>query len=317
MTCTESRDLFSARVDGALAPAESATLDAHLAGCAECRRELAGFERAVALTRALEPARAPAGFVDRVLAAARPAPWPVRLARRLFVPWPKVPLEAAALLLVAGLAVMLFRGSTEQERLARVETAPPTIQAPAAVQAPARPLEPAAPAGPKAAADRQQPPPIVLDGRREKKESADRPDLAKEQYEPVARLRRDAEPSPPAVAQSTVEAPRQKAVEAQPQLGAAKSQAVPAAAPPPDVTARLRAADVAATERALGELAARLGGRQTGRRLDAAGLVVVELALPRDAWARFVQEAAGLGALSVDRESAERPVLAVAVTVSN
>jgi hypothetical protein len=45
--------------------------------------------------------------------------------------------------------------------------------------------------------------------------------------------------------------------------------------------------------------------------------VVVELAVPREAWTRFAREAAGVGTLSVERESAEQPVLAVAITVSN
>jgi hypothetical protein len=82
------------------------------------------------------------------------------------------------------------------------------------------------------------------------------------------------------------------------------------------VTARLRATDVTGAERALIELAARVGGRQTGRRIDG-DLVVVELAVPRDAYAGFLREAASLGALSVERQAIERPVLSVAITVSN
>jgi anti-sigma factor RsiW len=79
MTCIDARDMFSLLADDALTPLERAALDAHLADCAECRRELAGFERTVKLVRAIDPAHAPAGFVERVLAAAqsnRPAPAP-------------------------------------------------------------------------------------------------------------------------------------------------------------------------------------------------------------------------------------------------
>ena len=119
MTCAETRDLFSALADDALTPTERAALDAHLAGCADCRRELAGLLRTVKLVRAMDPAQAPAGFVDRVLAAAQPAPWPTRLGRRLRAPGSAVPLSAAALLLIGGLAVLLFRASTDQQRAAR------------------------------------------------------------------------------------------------------------------------------------------------------------------------------------------------------
>src|SRR2546429_9775358 len=89
---------------------------------------------------------------------------------------------------------------------------------------------------------------------------------------------------------------------------------VPAAAP--DWTAQLRVPDVTVAELSLIELAARVGGRQTGRRIDG-GRVVVELAVPRDAYAQFVREATALGPLSIERQATERPVLAVTVTVSN
>src|SRR5438552_16480130 len=56
-------------------------------------------------------------------------------------------------------------------------------------------------------------------------------------------------------------------------------------AAPPDVTAQLRAADASAAERSLIELAGRLGGGQTGRRIDG-GRGAVELAVPRRACAR-------------------------------
>ena len=85
-----------------------------LVTCPECRREWQRFAATVGLLRAVEPARAPAGFVDRVLAGARPQPWYRRLARGLLVPWPvKLPLEAAALVMVAGLAVLVFQRSSD------------------------------------------------------------------------------------------------------------------------------------------------------------------------------------------------------------
>src|SRR5206468_3937024 len=129
MTCTETRDLFSALADDALTPAERAALDAHLAGCADCRRELAGLLRTVKLVRAIDPARAPAGFVDRVRPAARPEPAPKRLARRLLAPWQTLPLGAAALFLIAGLAALPFPGPHEPRQAA---PHPPRDTAPAA-----------------------------------------------------------------------------------------------------------------------------------------------------------------------------------------
>jgi anti-sigma factor RsiW len=74
VTCDGARDLFSALVDDALSAEERRDLDAHLAGCADCRRELQAFRGTVALVRSAGPVRAPMGFVDRVL----PGPGPRR-----------------------------------------------------------------------------------------------------------------------------------------------------------------------------------------------------------------------------------------------
>ena len=117
MTCTECRELFSAFADDALAAAARGTVEQHMAGCAECRREWQRFSATLNLLHAVQRERAPAGFVDRVLTAARPLPWYRRLARGVLVPWTvKLPLEAAAIVMVAGLAVLVFHRLPETER---------------------------------------------------------------------------------------------------------------------------------------------------------------------------------------------------------
>src|SRR5262245_51869523 len=114
MTCHDAREQLSALIDDALGAEERSAVEAHLATCAECRRELDQLRRTVGLLRAVEPERAPAGFVDRVLEAARPEPWPRRLVRALLLPWPvKLPVEAAAIVLVAVGVVYVFRASLE------------------------------------------------------------------------------------------------------------------------------------------------------------------------------------------------------------
>jgi len=339
MTCTETRDLFSALADDALTPAERAALDAHLAGCAECRRELAAFGRTVALVRAIDPAHAPAGFVDRVLAAAWPEPWPRWLVRRLSAPWPTLPLGAAALLLVAGLAVLLFRASPEPQQTARYQSAPPA-------PAPTRETTPSGAsdtlqdasrdAGASATATREVGPAAPPQDARAPEPPARAADakVAKNRLEQAAPAAKSAETSveptapapdapPPAlegrrakvdsIATDTARANRLR------QDAAPLSRTGPMTgilATPPDVTAQLRAADVSVVERSLIELAARLGGRQTGRRIDG-GRVVVELAVPREAYAQFVREATALGPLSLEQQTTDRPLLSVAVTVSN
>ena len=166
MNCHEARDLCSALLDDALSADERTVLQGHLDGCAECRRELDRLRQTVALLGGMAPARAPAGFVDRVLAA-RPEPWYRRALRALSLPFRvRLPLEAAALLLVGGLAVYVFQHSPELQRAARNESPPaaPTTPSPPAEGRPSASV-PAAPA-PKtavdrAASDRSGPPPAA------------------------------------------------------------------------------------------------------------------------------------------------------------
>ena len=67
MTCHDARGLLSDLVDRALTPDEQRRVEAHLAGCADCRKEHERFLATVTLLQRMERPRAPVGFVDRVL----------------------------------------------------------------------------------------------------------------------------------------------------------------------------------------------------------------------------------------------------------
>lgn len=122
MSCHDAREWLSDLLDDALEAEARAQVDAHLAGCAECRRELERLRATVSLLRAVERPQAPAGFVDRVLEAARPAPWYRRLLDRLAgVRLLRFPVEAAAVVLVASLAVYVFQETPALRRAARPE----------------------------------------------------------------------------------------------------------------------------------------------------------------------------------------------------
>jgi hypothetical protein len=138
MSCADNRLLHSALLDGELAPAERAQVEAHLATCVECTAELAALARTLGMLHALPAVRAPLGFVDRVLEATRPMPWHRRLGRRLFQPLRvKLPLEAAAVMLVALGAVYVFQNTPELQQAARQEQPAPVPVAPPATPEPA------------------------------------------------------------------------------------------------------------------------------------------------------------------------------------
>jgi len=139
MTCHKARDLFSARADDLLAAEQRVALDGHLQGCADCSRAWDRFSRTVSLLHSVAEARAPSGFAARVIGAARPEPWHRRLFRGVFLPLRvKLPLEAAAVVLVSTLVIFLYRESPEIERA--IEAPRSGVVAPAA-EAPAKSAE--------------------------------------------------------------------------------------------------------------------------------------------------------------------------------
>lgn len=69
MNCEGLGDLYSARFDGELSAADRRAFDAHLDGCAGCRKDYAAFRYAVEDLRSLEVAPTPAADVAAVMAA--------------------------------------------------------------------------------------------------------------------------------------------------------------------------------------------------------------------------------------------------------
>jgi hypothetical protein len=124
MSCDDARARFSELADGRLDAAQRAAVETHVGACPECRQEWVGFGRTLSLLQALPRHRAPAGFAERVLAAAHPTPRP----RRLFLPLSvKLPLGAAALVLVIVGGVWFVQRTPEYRQVA---TAPPPSAAP-------------------------------------------------------------------------------------------------------------------------------------------------------------------------------------------
>lgn len=325
MTCQEIRELFSARVDDALSSEERATVDAHLATCAECAREWDRFAHTVGLLRAVAPARAPIGFVDRVLAA-RPQPWYRRLARRVFLPWPvKVPLEAAAVVMMAGLAVLIFQRSPELQQAARAPE--PTVAVPAPPGPATGLTTPSAPAPPPEAMTSPAPPAApatperTLDLRLPDEKKADAVTEAPTAFrKEAAAPARDAapEPEPPrAAAESrakSVEPPPAGSLRQNAEKDAGGRAAPRAAAPAPaksrevqqlaavrsDALARLAVTDREAAERAVRALVARAGG-QVVTRAQEAEATVFTLTVPGERWDELQRELRGLGPLYLER----------------
>ena len=324
MTCHDAREWFSALVDGTLGADEAGALDGHLSTCAECRRELQRFRDTVALLRRAAPVRAPAGFVQRVLEAARPAPWPRRLLRGLFLPWPvKLPMEAAAIVLVSvGLVYYVYRTTPELQRSARLESTPPVV-----TETPRLTPEPSAPSSSR---EKNQPPERdkaqeqtrsmekKMADRRDAPRDADRQKAASRPAPAVAPLVGGKVEAPPVDAGrganvAEERARSQAAPAAEPRADASQPRR-PATAPsavmsfaPPDVSGRLAVSDRDAALRGVAELVTRLGAVES-RRVAASDGTTIELTIPREAYPEFVRELGRLGRWQPSQEPASLPV---------
>jgi hypothetical protein len=308
MTCDEIRALFSDVADARLASGEQTTWDAHLVICPDCRREWASFQRTLGLLQGLPRHRAPTGFVDRVMSAAYPQPWPRRLARRLFVPLRvKVPLEAAALALLAFTGVYLVQRTPEMQQAMR-DAEPPS-------RPPAIPAEPQSFTVPPPAAPAQSPAssaPRPVAPRKDGLEAAAKLEEAKPEVKGRSEKMAVSETPPEkAVESGSIQTPQSPAPQTR-EVAPAPGVQVPSrgfsggggfarqervrttAAAAPMVVGRLKVEDRDAAVPALAALIAQVGATELSRTPVEDG-TSIELDVPRTRYAEFTRGLAAIG----------------------
>lgn len=273
MSCHEVRELFSAKMDGFLTPGERSALDRHLQGCTDCSREWERFSRTVGLLRAVPEARAPAGFGRRVLEAATREPWQRRLLRGIFLPLHvKLPLEAAALVLLSTLVIFLYRQTPEFQRPARPPA--PGVTAPAA-ESPGKVARYGARQEPEAAMEKDQPATKEEAVPAEQQSVGGREDVSRE------------------ARKSAVPAPESKA--------AARAQG------PFHLVGLLRPTSRETLDSQLGDLVKQVGGILV-RDADRVGPgSIVEVIIPRDAYPRLLGGLRQIGDFTVETRAQTLP----------
>lgn len=348
MNCPEARELLSALLDEALDARERGEVQAHLDSCPDCRRELDGLRSTVALLSRVEHPRAPVGFVDRILAEARPVPWYRRVGRLIFVPLSiKLPIEAGAMVVIALLGVYLLQSTPELKDAARLEppsassradvppAAPPVpAPAPAVPAVPSRERdaragttepEKATPAPPSqdrlAPAERRKE--AKKDGLQQAAPSAAPPateresaNLARPSQDRLSETREEAKKEGRSALSKTMDSREGSADRADADrkgaLGAAPAAPSILSAKqqvaPPMVSGVLTVKDRQQAERALADLISRANARETGRRQDGSA-TIVDLLVPQAGYAAFVQELASLGSVKVEGQPADVPPL--------
>lgn len=330
MTCSETRDLLSAWLDQALDDHEREQVEAHLAGCPECRRELEGLRSTVSLLSRVEHARAPVGFVDKVMGEAYPVPWYRKLGRLVFQPLSiKLPLEAGAMAVIAILGVYLLQGTPEMKDAVRPDVPAATSRPDSPPAAPPAPLpQTTAPSPSREGAARPDSGGPPAD--RERDNLARRADQAQAPAEmnPGAKKEATVDPPPPATEAEKPEAPaapspapkasdsRQsssdrteedpkgalglvpgpppaRSAPAAPSVMSAKRQVAPM------VSGALTVKDRPQADRNLAGLISRSGAREIARRQEG-NATIVDVVVPQAGYADFLRELGGLGALRLE-----------------
>lgn len=161
MNCAEIKDELSAYIDGELPPARRADVEAHVAGCPQCRQQVAELRQLAAGVAAMPKMQPAPQFLAEVRGklarGERPEsrPWQ----DVLFHPfWPKVPLELVA---VAAALMVVSRFSTQptpqeiasEGHFAKAESREEAAQ-PAKEAVNRGRMEPETPAAPAASASR-------------------------------------------------------------------------------------------------------------------------------------------------------------------
>ena len=333
MTCSETRDLLSAWLDQALDAHEREQVEAHLAGCPECRRELEGLRSTVTVLSRVEHPRAPVGFVDRVMGEVYPAPWYRKLGRLVFQPLSvKLPLEASAMVVIAVLGVYLLQGTPEMKDAARpdVPAVAPRLDSPPVAPPAPLPQAPAPSPSTEGAARLEKGAPPAAREERERDNLARRPDQAQAPAEMNQDVKKEStvkaeppatEPEKPETPAARSPAPRaldsressrdrfeedrksaQGAVPARPALPlapAAPSVMSTKQLIAPMVSGALTVKDRPQAERDLANLISRAGAREIARRQEG-NATIVDVVVPQAGYADFRRELGGLGALRLD-----------------
>lgn len=124
MECKDIREKLSAYLEGAVSHEEKATIEKHLKSCRECSQELSQLSKTIEHLKNLEEVSPPLWLTRKVMARIKEESVPRKgLLQKLFYPLHiKLPIEAAATVLVVGLALYIFRDMPPEVKFAQAPT---------------------------------------------------------------------------------------------------------------------------------------------------------------------------------------------------
>jgi len=121
MDCRDIREKLDDYLEGELSPEEKGLVEEHLGACQECTLSLSELQKTVQHVRSLEEVEPPPWLTKKVMEEIRSGEEePSRFLHKLFYPlYIKLPIEAAAAVLVAVFAVYVFKVMPPEMRSAK------------------------------------------------------------------------------------------------------------------------------------------------------------------------------------------------------
>lgn len=127
--CRDVENLLPLYPEGALSESERRVVEDHLAECAVCRKELAYLQKAGKLVNQLSPIEEPPWFQQKIMARVREEAARKGFVKKWFYPLRiKIPVQVAATIVIAVLAVYLYRSGNEQVKEIMPGLPPPAAE---------------------------------------------------------------------------------------------------------------------------------------------------------------------------------------------
>jgi hypothetical protein len=132
MECNNIQERLSAYLEGVISPEEKILIDEHLKSCQRCNESLAELKRTIQYVQDLEDVEPPVWLTRNVMTRIRSEVKPKKgILQKLFYPLRiKLPLEAAAVFLIAVTAIYIFKTIQSELKLAKAPSEEITTQIP-------------------------------------------------------------------------------------------------------------------------------------------------------------------------------------------
>jgi len=128
-TCRDIEALLPFYPEDALTKEEKYEVEQHLATCARCRKELACLQKAGQLVREMPEVSEPPWFRQKIMSEVRKEAEKKSLAQKWFYPLRiRIPLQIMATVVIAVLAVYIYRSGENQMKQVLPGVYPPTVE---------------------------------------------------------------------------------------------------------------------------------------------------------------------------------------------